>query len=58
MNGKARSDRATSRDLEGWVNTGRPDWNKSAWRTTVSMFVHVAWDSFLEIRSAGNPYGT
>ena len=48
----------TSRDLEGWVNTGRPDWNTSALRMTATVFVQVSWDSFLEIRSAGKPYGT
>jgi len=36
------SDRVTSRDLEGWVNTGRSDWSKSALRMTASMFVQVA----------------
>jgi len=40
--GKARSDLVTSRDLEGSVNTGRPDWNKSALQMATSMFVQVA----------------
>jgi hypothetical protein len=47
-----------SRNLEGWVNTERPDWNKGALRMSASMFVQVELDSFLELQSAGTPYGT